>query len=60
MEKYDSITLLQGEDDYMNELNKLLSKHNYKMINEPIKVPVVNNYNLYFYEKNKTSSIQSY
>lgn len=60
LEKKDNITLLQDDENYMNELNNLLSRHNYKLIKGPIKVPIINNKNLYFYEKNKTSSIQPY
>lgn len=59
LNKYDRITLLQGEYSYMNELNNLLSRHNYTIVNGPIKAPVNGNYNLYFYEKDKRPTDKS-
>ncbi len=58
LDKYDNITLLQGEDDHLNELNNLLIRHNFRLIKEPIRAPILNKFNLYFYEKNKGTIVK--
>jgi 4-amino-4-deoxy-L-arabinose transferase-like glycosyltransferase len=52
LDNYSIVALVQNEFPAITQLNDLFNQRGWKLIQNPVKIPIVGIYNLYMYEKN--------